>query len=98
MSAELIKTVEADMKEEKKTNLAAYLAENRHDTDKPIEVRNEKIEGEKGVAEIKGGAYVNWSAIAFVKENGAWKMSNEKPEISDVPKPVNSAITTNKAK
>lgn len=93
LSRDLIKEQEANMKEEKKTGLAAYMAE----TDRPgnIEVRNEKIEGDKGVAELKGGAYVGWSKIGFIKEDGKWKMSNESAEIQAV-KPSAPAPNTGK--
>ena len=93
LSAEFIKSLEADMKEEGKTSLTAFLAELDKIPEKPMEVRNEKIEGEKGVVEIKGGAYANWSPIAFVKEGGAWKMSNESPDIKAV-----DSSATNKGK
>ena len=98
LSAEFIKMLEADMKEEGKKSLTAFIVELDKIPEKPIEVRNEKIEGEKGVAEIKGGVYVNWTPIAFVKENGVWKMSNENPDIQAVQPSTNSNTATNKAK
>ncbi len=98
LSAEFVKTLEADMKEEKKTSLTAFIAELDKVPEKPIEVRNEKIEGDKGVAEIKGGTYVNWTPIAFVKEGGAWKMSNDSPDIQTVQQSANSNASSNKAK
>lgn len=88
MAAEFIKMTEADMKDEKKTSIAAYLAETDTIPDKPMEVRNEQIEGDKGVAEVKGGAYPNWTPFAFVKEGGAWKISNESPDIKNVKQSV----------
>ena len=51
MSQAFIKSVEADMKEEKKTGIAAYMAETDTIPDKPVEVRNEKIQGNDAVAE-----------------------------------------------
>ena len=84
LSAEFIKSIRADMKAEKKTGMAAYLAETETIPDKPIEVRNEKIVGDKAVAEIKGGAYLNWTAFAFIKEGGAWKFTGGSPEIDNV--------------
>ena len=84
LSADFIKSVRADMKAEKKTGMAAYLAETESIPDKPIEVRNEKIVGDKAVAEIKGGAYLNWTAFAFIKEGGAWKFTGGSPEIDNV--------------
>ena len=84
LATEFVKTLEADMKAEKKSNLAAYLAETDWQPGLKIEVRNEKIEGDKGNAQIRGGVYKNWTALAFVKENGKWKLSNESPEIKAV--------------
>jgi len=79
MSKEFIASVEADMKEEKKTNIAAYLAEFDKIPEKPVEVRNEKIEGNDAVAEIKGGTYVNWTPFAFINEGGKWKFTGGSP-------------------
>ncbi|MGC2236520.1 MAG: hypothetical protein WA584_10185 [Pyrinomonadaceae bacterium] len=76
LTADFIKSVEADMKDEKKTSIAAYMAEYEV-LDKPVETRNEKIEGDKASAEIKGGTYVNWTKFNFVKENGEWKFTNQ---------------------
>ena len=47
------------------------------------EARNEKINGDKATIEYldeKGG----WSPMEFVKEDGAWKLTIEKPEKGDV--------------
>jgi len=94
ISRDLIKAQEANRIDDKfQGGLAAYMA----DTDRPgnIEVRNEKIEGDKGVAELKGGSYVGWSKISFIKEDGKWKMSNESAEIQGV-KPSAPAPNTGK--
>ncbi len=79
MSQAFIKSVEADMKEEKKTNMAAYMAEFDTIPEKPVEVRNEKIAGNDAVAEIKGGAYINWTPFAFTNEGGKWKFTGGSP-------------------
>jgi hypothetical protein len=84
LSKDFVQSIEADMKEEKKTNMAAFLAETDKIPEKPIEVRNEKIQGDKGVAEIRGGSYPNWTPLAFVKEDGKWKLTNESPAIENV--------------
>jgi len=84
LASEFVKTLEKDMKAEKKSNLAEYLAETDWQPGLKIEVRNEKTEGDKGTAEVRGGVYKNWTALAFVKENGKWKLSNESPEIKAV--------------
>ena len=74
--------LKADMKAEHKRHIAAYLAE----TDRPhrkIEVRNEKIKGDWGNAEVRGGTYLNWTPLDFVKEDGVWKLSFEKSPTMD---------------
>lgn len=94
LSAAFIKSVQADMKAEKKTGMAAYLAEYDTIPDKPVEVRNEKIEGDKAVAELKGGAYLNWTAFSFINEGGKWKFTGGSPDIQT----VTSGSNSNKAK
>lgn len=95
LSQSFIKEVEAGMKEEKKTGMAAYMAETDRIPEKDIEVRNEKIEGDKGTAELKGGTYINWTAISFVKEDGKWKLTNGSSETESMkptnPPPANTA-------
>jgi hypothetical protein len=81
LAADFVRSIEADMKEEKKTGLAAYLAETDRIPEKQMEVRNEKIEGNKGIAQVKGGAYAAFVTIAFVNEGGKWKLSNETPAL-----------------
>jgi hypothetical protein len=89
-SAETLKTLEDDMKAEKKSSLSAYISELEPAPAQPFEVRNEEIKGDSGIAEIKGGAYVNWTKIKFVKEAGAWKMTDESPEFDSVKSAANS--------
>ena len=81
LAADFVRSLEADMKEEKKTGLAAYLAETDRIPEKQMEVRNEKIEGNKGIAQVKGGSYAAFVTIAFVNEGGKWKLSNETPAL-----------------
>jgi hypothetical protein len=84
MSQEFLKSVQADMKDEKRTDLAGFMGEYEKMPEKTIEVRNEKIEDDKAVAEIKGGTYVNWTPFAFIKENGSWKFTGGSPDIQSV--------------
>jgi len=81
LASEFLASIEADMKTEKKTGLASYLAETDQLPEKQMEVRNEKIEGNKGVAEVKGGSYASFVKIAFINEGGKWKLSNESPAL-----------------
>ncbi len=88
-SAETLKSLEADMKAQKQTSLSSYITELEPAPPQPFEVRNEEIKGDSAVAEIKGGAYVNWTKIKFVKENGVWKMTDESPEFDSVKSAAN---------
>ncbi|CAN5253693.1 hypothetical protein BH10ACI1_BH10ACI1_10130 [soil metagenome] len=98
LSADFIKTLEADMKDEGKKSLAAYIAEIDKVPEKPVEVRNEKIDGDKATAELKGGFNANWTTYIFRKENGEWKMTNEFKDVNDVKNSVNSNSSTNSTK
>lgn len=74
-SAAAIKELEAGMKTEGKKTLVDYIESSEPAGDKPFEVRNEKIEGETAIAEIRGGSYAAWIKWKFVKENGEWKLA-----------------------
>lgn len=91
LSAETIKTLEADMKAEKKTSLVAFITELEPAPEQPFEVRNERIEGSSAVAELKGGSYAVWTPFKFVNENGAWKLTNESSDFDAVKKAANSS-------
>ncbi len=84
LSAQYFKTITADMKKEKKASISSYLAEYDGISDKPIEVRNEKLEGEKAVVEIRGANFLNWTPYVLVKENGAWKWTGQSPDLDSV--------------
>ena len=79
MAQAFVQSIEADMKDDKKTDLVAYLTEYDKLPDGKMEVRNEQIDGSKGVAEVKGGSYANWTKVSFLNEGGVWKISNEVP-------------------
>lgn len=80
LSQEYLKKAQVEMRSEKKTKLTEYLAEYDGVSDKPVEVRNENINGDSAVAEVRGANYVNWTKFGFVKEGGVWKLSGESPE------------------
>ena len=86
--------IAADMKRKKATGMAAYLAEYDPPPAKPVDVRNEKITGDKAVAEVKGGAYLDWAGVGFINEGGKWKLSGDSPDIQN----VTSQPNPNKAK
>jgi len=79
-----LKALEADMKSEKKSSLVEFITELEPVPDKPFEVRNEQIQGDTAIAEMRGGSYPNGIKIKFVRENGEWKMTNESPEVQSV--------------
>ncbi len=72
-----------------------YITETEPLPDKPFETRNEQIQGDSAVAEMRGGSYPNGIKIKFVRENGEWKMTNESPEFQSVKQ---SATNSNTAK
>ncbi len=72
-SSAALKELETGMKGEGKKSLVAYIESAESAGDKPFEVRNEKIEGDTAIAEIRGGSYLGWTKWKFVKENGEWK-------------------------
>ena len=76
MEREFLQSTEADMKAEKKTDIIAFLTEFDKLPENKMEVRNERITGSTGVAEVKGGSYAGWRPIVFVNEGGKWKISN----------------------
>lgn len=84
LSTAYIAKVTGDMKSEKKSGMASYLAEYDTVPDRPVEVRNEKITGEKATAEVKGGAYIDWTGVGFIYEGGKWKISGESADITNV--------------
>ena len=96
VSQDTLKTWEADMKEEKKTSLTAFLTELEPAPEKPFEVRNEKIEGDSGIAEIKGGSYGVWTPFKFVRENGDWKITDQSTDFEDVKKSASPQSNTEK--
>ena len=83
-SQETLKSLEADMKSENKTSLVEFITELEPVPDKPFETRNEQIQGDTAIAEMRGGSYLNGIKIKFVRENGEWKLTNESPEIQSV--------------
>jgi hypothetical protein len=93
MTAEFQKTLEDDMKSQNEKSLAAFVAKTDYRPGQVIEVRNEKIQGDKAVAQLRGGAYKNWTAFSFAKENGKWKFTGGSPEIDDVPKANTNSVS-----
>lgn len=82
-----------EMKSEKKTSLTAILADNESPVEEKREVRNEKIDGDAAVAEIKGGSLGVWTPIKFTRENGEWKFASPKETLAlqDIPKTASNS-------
>jgi hypothetical protein len=85
-----LKSLEADMKAENEKSLVKYLEADRV-SNKLCEVRNEKIEGDVGIAEVKTEGAPNGFKVKFVRENGEWKLTNEFPDFSEVKKSVENS-------
>ncbi len=79
---------QTEMKSEKSSSLLTVLEDDASPVEEKREVRNEKIEGDTAVAEIKGGNLGNWTAFKFVRENGEWKFASPKDSLAlqDIPK------------
>jgi hypothetical protein len=94
LSAAALKYWEDEAKSKKKTFLV-YLLESEEPVAEKRETRNEKIEGETAVAELKGGSLGVWTPVKFIRENGEWKFASPKDSLAlqDIPKsaPTNSA-------
>lgn len=93
-SAKTLQQFEEEMKAEGEKSLVKYL-EIDQVSNKLCEIRNEKIEGDTAVAEIKTEGMPNGVNIVFVKENGEWKLTNKIPNFEDMKK---SADNSNSAK
>lgn len=89
-SRETLQSLEADMKAEGAKSLSTFITELEPVPDQPFEIRNEQVQGDTAIAELRGGAYPNGIKIKFVKENGEWKMTNESPEFNAVKQASNS--------
>lgn len=88
-----LKQFETEMKEENEKSLVKYLEVDQV-SNKLCEIRNEKIDGDTGVAEVKTEGMPNGVKIKFVKENGDWKLTNEIPDMKSV---IDSSKSSNTA-
>lgn len=79
-SKDTLESLEKDMKAEGKTSLVEFITETEPVPPQPYEARNEQIQGDVAVAEIRGGSFPNGIRIQFVKENGEWKMTTINPD------------------
>lgn len=86
---------QAEMKTDKSSSMLPLLEDDGFPVEEKREVRNEKIQGETGVAEVKGGSLANWTPIAFARENGEWKFASPKDSIAlqNIPKTSTASNT-----
>jgi hypothetical protein len=92
LTTQFEKTIEEDMRSQGEKSIAVFVAKSDYRPGQEIEVRNEKINGNKAVAELRGGAYKNWTAFEFAQENGKWRFTGGSPDIDNMPKSnVNTA-------
>lgn len=83
-SRETIKQYEADMKADGVKTLVEFFAGTEAPDNKLCEARNEKIEGETAVAEVRTDNIPNGVKYKFIKENNEWKLTNESPDFNSV--------------
>jgi len=74
----------ASMKEDGAKDLAAYMAEFDTVPDKPMQVRNERFDGDRASVELLGGGYGKWTAFELVKEDGKWKFTGGSSDLKAV--------------
>lgn len=79
-SKDTIRYFESEMKADGVKTLTEYLAGDEVTNDL-CEARNEQINGESAVAEIRSKGYPNGIRVVFVKEDGEWKLTNKSPEV-----------------
>lgn len=87
-----LKSLEADMKAENEKSLVKYLEVDQV-SNKLCEVRNEKIEGDVAIAEVKTEGAPNGFKVKFIRENGEWKLTNEFPDFKQVKEAADNSNT-----
>lgn len=88
-SQDTLKSFEADMKADGIKTLIEFLSTDKVTT-KLCEVRNEQIQGDTAIAEVRAEGYPNGIKVKFIKENGEWKMTNQSPEFTRVKESANN--------
>lgn len=78
LSAETLKSIEQQMKDDKLKSISEYFKD-ENITTKLCEVKNETIKGDEAVATIVAQPYPNGIEIVFVKEGGEWKLTTRSP-------------------
>lgn len=79
-SSDTIKYFESEMKADGIKSLNEFLADEQVSNEQ-CEVRNEQIQGDTAVAEIRPKWAPNGIKVVFVKEGGEWKLTNRSPTV-----------------
>ena len=78
-STDSLKAFEIQMKKDGVKTLAEFLSDDQA-SNELCDVRNEQINGDTGVAEVRTKGYPNGIEIVFARENGEWKITNRRPD------------------
>ena len=84
-SSASLKDLDAKVKASGTKTIVAYL-EAEQISNKLCEIRNEKVTGDTAIAELRTEGAPNGFKVKLVKEGGAWKLTNESPELEAVTK------------
>lgn len=87
----------ADMKETGEKTLVEFLSTDNV-TSALCEIRNEVINGNEAVAELKTAAIPNGAPVVFVKEGNDWKLTNRSPALEAVKQTADKPGTVTTAK
>lgn len=82
-SSASLKDLDAKVRDSGTKTIVAYL-EAEQISNKLCEVRNEKITGDTAIAELRTEGAPNGFKVKLVKEGGAWKLTNESPDLEAV--------------
>ena len=84
LSSDALKNIQQQMKSDNIKTLSQFFEDDKYKT--TCEARNEQINGDQAIAEIRGDSYPNGIKMVFVKEGGEWKLTNKSP-VLDTMKP-----------
>jgi len=79
LSTDALKNIQQQMKMNNIKTLSEYFEDDKYKT--TCEARNEQINGDQAVAEIRGDTYPNGIKMIFVRENNEWKLTNKSPTL-----------------
>jgi hypothetical protein len=94
-SKDTLEQFAADMKETGEKTLVEFLSTDNV-TSALCEIRNEVINGNEAVAELKTAAIPNGAPLVFVKEGNDWKLTNRSPALDGVKQTASQPAAANK--